>query len=61
MNVYRFRDRVAINPPKGPTIYLDAQGARSLAGLLDACVNDLEDRSFQESQFHTTHIEGNAE
>ena len=57
MRVYRFRDKVAINPPDGPTFYILASEAYKLAEALETCAEDIARLNFADSEVGTIGIE----
>jgi hypothetical protein len=59
MQVYRFQDFVAVNPPKGETFYLTAEQARELEKALSQVSFSIKTEKFAESTVGTTTIDAN--
>ena len=57
IRVYRFGDKVAINPPDGPTFYVSRDAAKEMARVMDCLGWDIQDRGFTKSTWGTTEIE----
>lgn len=56
-HVHRFHDCAAISlPGEGATVYVLAKEARAIAQALNDCADDIEARSFIDSQFTTQTI-----
>lgn len=56
MEVYRFKNRVAINPPKGATFYISTEAAKKLAESLLMFSSDINTVSFGNSTIRPTII-----
>ena len=61
MNVYRFRDDVAINPPDGPTFYLSKAQARFMATALRRVATDIVKCKFVDSDLRKCEIENRSQ
>ena len=57
MQVYRFRNQVAINPPDGATFYLSARAANAMAAALQTVADDIPRAKFHESTLSGVTIE----
>ena len=57
MQVYRFHERVAINPPDGPTFYLLPEQATRLGAALMAHSQDCHENKFTQSTLAPVVIE----
>lgn len=57
MRIYRFRDKVAVNPSEGPTFYLDADDANAIADALAKVAKDIGECGFTDSEVGTIEIE----
>ena len=54
--IYRFRDKIAVNPSEGPTIYLTKEAARSIAKHFLLIADDIETVKFGESNVATAKV-----
>jgi len=57
ISIYRFRDKVAINPPKGDTFYLTPNEAFDMLIHLARGCDDIHKRAFVDSKMGTGYIE----
>lgn len=55
-SIYRFRDKVAINPPEGPTFYLSKEAARAMGQQMLLIAADIDSKTFSESKVKTVDI-----
>jgi hypothetical protein len=56
IHVHRFRERIAIATPGGPTVYLTGDAALHLARLLRRGAGDLTRLPFAESKFDSAYV-----
>lgn len=56
--VYRFHDDVAINPPDGPTFYVNVVQAQAMEDAIHDVIRDIKDRKFTRSTVGTVTLPG---
>lgn len=57
MSVYRFRNKVAFNPPKGETFYLSPEAAQDLIDALGMVTEDIHVNEFSASTVGVLEVE----
>ncbi len=57
IRVYRFHDKVAVNPPDGPTFYLSRDAAQDVAAALMRGAYSVQQERFTQSTLGTAEID----
>lgn len=57
IRVYRFHDKVAVNPPDGPTFYLSRDAAQDFAIALQQAAYSVQSERFTRSTLGTMEID----